>query len=147
MQNQKNPATFTTSFRGDICQLATIVNWMIQTGETPKSRNKIINTAISLVCNQITQTNPELVVQTVGEALELLTSHGLTGENLKKTNKNLAQALWNEDQQQNQPIQTVSTKLPENELDQLLAAGQQALERMKKQRVEQVNQNAEKAKG
>jgi hypothetical protein len=76
---KKRAKTFFTTFRGDIINIATIANWMVQQGSTPRSRNEILSCAVRNFTGQIHKLFPEARVTDDADALRLLQELGLEG--------------------------------------------------------------------
>lgn len=70
--------TFTTTFRGNITDVATIARWMKSKGFIPRSRNELINQAVINFANHIRTSYSDLGVHSVTDAITYLNESGLT---------------------------------------------------------------------
>lgn len=70
-------ATYFTTFRGRLEDLAVLARYFLAKGYTPRSRSELLDFAVKTVVENLTTQQPELNVSSIEEALELLQSLGL----------------------------------------------------------------------
>lgn len=87
-------ATFTTTYRGSITDIASIARWLVSEGVTPRSRNEIVNVAVVNFVKNLTTNWPEHAITTDADALGYLTELGLIGKNLKNMQPALSKSFW-----------------------------------------------------
>lgn len=73
----KKRASFSTTYRGDITNIAIIARWLLKNGIRPRSKNELINTAVENIARNVVNKWPELNVLTEKDAVEILTNLGL----------------------------------------------------------------------
>jgi hypothetical protein len=79
----KQSKTFSTSFRGEVIDLAIVARWFIKQGIIPRSRNELINSAVKNFAGLITKNNPELLVTTPEDAYDIFEQLNLVGAHRK----------------------------------------------------------------
>ena len=77
-------ATFTTTYRGKLTDIATIARWLALSGIKPRSRNELINAAVVNFAKMLRKKFPQTAVVTTTDALEYLAEFELIGKNLQK---------------------------------------------------------------
>jgi len=90
----KTKKTFITTYRGDLTDIATIARWMTNQGFTPRSRNELINCAVTNFTKQLVKMFPEDAIVETGDALEFLTDLGLIGKNLTQMQPAISREFW-----------------------------------------------------
>lgn len=68
---------YTTSFSGDLLEMATVTRWLVLNGYNPRSRNEVLNLAVQHLASIIKEQMPEAVVVSVDDAEQWLESAGL----------------------------------------------------------------------
>lgn len=77
--------TFVTTIRTTAQRAATLLRWLRSRGVEPRSKNELLELVLTHAVGQIAKQEPNLVVESIEEALVLLGASGLTSKRNRKT--------------------------------------------------------------